>query len=274
MTEEEKKEFEEFLQWKKEKAERENSMNMPVVLPEDSETKEEIPKEVESDDVVKPQVTSSEPESEYSSSNNGIVVVFGVVMAFIITLIFIGTCSNKSTTPQSPEDGVENNEFMEDLDTLATSSDDVAGASKTTWDFSISKDDMTDTKNIWAKIVSDNYVSQEFPYEGFTYASITVRYMKKYGYDVLIEITKGQINGSEYNGTDYITARFDDGTPKKYYFNEAADGSSEVVFLRNTSDFISRCKKAKDIKIDLPLYKGGRPVFTFHVDEPLVWRTE
>lgn len=59
--------------------------------------------------------------------------------------------------------------------------------------------------------------------------------------------------------------------PKKYYFNEAADGSSEMVFLRNQSDFIKRCKQTKDIKIDIPIYQGGRPVFSFHVDEPLVW---
>ena len=133
---------------------------------------------------------------------------------------------------------------------------------------------MTDTKNIWAKIQSDNYISQDFPYEGYTYAFITVRYMKKYGYDVLVQISKGQINGSSYNGTDFITARFDGESPKKYYFDDAADGSSEIVFLRNSSDFISRCKKAKEIKIDIPVYKGGRPVFTFNVDEPLVWREE
>ena len=92
--------------------------------------------------------------------------------------------------------------------------------------------------------------------------------------DVLIQITKGQIDGREYYGTDYITARFDEGTPKKYFFDESSDGSSEVVFLRNKTDFITRCKQAKDIKIDIPIYQAGRPVFSFHVDEPLKWREE
>ena len=130
---------------------------------------------------------------------------------------------------------------------------------------------MTDTKNIWASITSDNYIYQDFPYEGMTRAKIIVRYMKKYGYDVLIEISQGQIYGKEYNGQNYITARFDEASPKRYYFNEAADGSSEVVFLNNRSDFMKRCKQAKDIKIDIPIWQEGRPVFTFHVDEPLVW---
>ena len=31
---------------------------------------------------------------------------------------------------------------------------------------------------------------------------------------------------------------------------------------------------AKDIKIDIPIFQAGRPTFTFHVDEPLIWRNE
>ena len=146
--------------------------------------------------------------------------------------------------------------------------------SSVSWDFSFAKDEMTDSRNVWAKIRSDNYVSQEFPYQGETYATITVRYMKKYGYDVLIQITKGQIVGNEYNGSNYVTVRFDDNAPKKYYFNDAEDGSSDVVFINKHSEFIKQCKQAKDIKVEIPLYQAGRPVFSFHVDEPLTWRDE
>ena len=136
--------------------------------------------------------------------------------------------------------------------------------SSVSWDFSFAKDEMTDSRNVWAKIRSDNYVSQEFPYQGETYATITVRYMKKYGYDVLIQITKGQIVGNEYNGSNYVTVRFDDNAPKKYYFNDAEDGSSDVVFINKHSEFIKQCKQAKDIKVEIPLYQAGRPVFSFH----------
>ena len=140
-----------------------------------------------------------------------------------------------------------------------------------TWEIQTKVDEMTDTKNIWASIRSINYVEQDFPYQGNTYATITVRYMKKYGYDVLIGIDRGQIVGIDISGTNYVTARFDDGTPKKYYFNEASDGSTEHVFLKNAKDFMDRCKKAKDIKVDVPMYQAGKPVFLFHVDKPLVW---
>lgn len=140
-----------------------------------------------------------------------------------------------------------------------------------TWSIQTKIDEMTDTKNIWASITSDNYIEQDFPYEGKTHATITVRYMKKYGYDIILSIDKGQIIGFDLDKTNYVTARFNNGTPKKYYFNDADDGSSDYVFLRNSNDFLDKCKTAKDIKVDIPIYQGGKPVFTFHVDKPLEW---
>lgn len=95
--------------------------------------------------------------------------------------------------------------------------------------------------------------------------------MKKYGYDVLLTIDRGQIVGNSINGSNYVTVRFDGGTPKKYTFNDSEDGSTETVFLNNQKDFMERCKKSKEIKIEMPLYQAGRPVFVFHVDKPLEW---
>lgn len=261
MTEEEKKEFEEFLQWKAEKAKKEEaekqSTDSTIMEGDKAEIVTEDPSQCD---------TQQNPPGESSKSNTGLGIVFAAVMAIIFLLIMVNQCSKKENSmPQEQEEYVTADTIAEVLDVAEPAS------SLVQWSISTERDAMTDSKNIWAKIQSDDYVTQAFPYEGYTYASITVRYMKKYGYDVLIEITKGQITGNSYNGTNYITARFDDGSPQKYYFNESADGSSDVVFIRNTSDFIKKCKKAKNIKIDLPLYQGGRPVFSFHVDEPLVW---
>ena len=141
------------------------------------------------------------------------------------------------------------------------------------WEVSEKIDEMTDTKNVWKSIRSLNGIQQEFPYnDGQTYATITVRYMKKYGDDVLISINQGQIHGNSFSNSSYITVRFDTQSPKKYYFNEAADGSTEMVFLKNSKDFIENAKKAKDIKIEIPLFMGGNPLFRFHVDKPLEWK--
>ena len=255
MTEEERKEFEEFLKWKEEKKSKEKT-NVEVHENKFQPNKEKIQSKQ------KKEIESKSGLSDWLS-----FIILAVCFFFICFLI------SKCVTSNDFKPAIEEEKIIElEEDTAAVDTVMDSYSSKKIWNFTIKKDDMTDTNNIWATISSDDFISQQFPYEGATYASITVRYMKKYGYDVLIEITKGQIDGSEYYGTDYITARFDGGSPKKYHFNESADGSSEVVFLRSSSDFIKRCKQAKDIKIDIPIYQAGRPVFTFHVDEPLVWR--
>ncbi len=255
MTEVEKKEFEEFLKWKEEKKSQEKT-NVEVLENSPQPIKEKIESE---------QKNEIESKSEFG----GLLSFAIIAVCFFFICFLISKCVTSNDF--KPTIGEEKVTELEE-DTVAVDTIEYSYSSKKIWNFSIRKDDMTDTNNIWATISSDNFISQQFPYEGETYASITVRYMKKYGYDVIIEITKGQIDGREYYGTDHITARFDGGSPKKYHFNESADGSSEMVFLRSSSDFIKRCKLAKDIKIDIPIYQAGRPVFSFHVDEPLVWR--
>lgn len=267
MTEEEKKEFEEFLQWKAEKA-KQAEQDKPAEAEELSDNSDE-------EDNPSSQLVENPPKETKSSnvvekeSSNPVFIVAAAIIGLIILFSLLTCLANRHEKAQSAEQ--EQELAVVDSDSIEIVDEYVAEPAKAVWDISIEKDEMTDTKNIWASITSDNYILQDFPYEGRTRAIITVRYMKKYGYDVLIQISQGQMNGRDYYSTNYVTARFDDGTPKKYYFNESADGDSKVVFLRNHSEFIKNCKKAKDIKIDLPLYQGGRPVFTFHVDEPLVW---
>lgn len=140
---------------------------------------------------------------------------------------------------------------------------------KKTWSLQTKQDEMDDSKSYWYSLQSDNYANFDFPYEGDSYLPITVRWMKKYGYDVLLEITDGQMVGDEYNGTNYVRVRFDGGKVQKFYYNEPNDGSSNLVFLRNAQKFIEKCKNAKDIIIEQEFYQEGVHQFKFHVDEPL-----
>ena len=140
---------------------------------------------------------------------------------------------------------------------------------KKTWSLQTKQDEMDDSKSYWYSLQSDNYANFDFPYEGDSYLTITVRWMKKYGYDVLLEITDGQMVGNEYNGTNYVRVRFDGGKVQKFYYNEPNDGSSNLVFLRNAQKFIEKCNNAKDIIIEQEFYQEGVHQFKFHVDEPL-----
>ncbi len=140
---------------------------------------------------------------------------------------------------------------------------------KKAWSLQTKQDEIDDSKSYWYSLQSDNYANFDFPYEGDSYLTITVRWMKKYGYDVLLEITDGQMVGDEYNGTNYVRVRFDGGKVQKFYYNEPNDGSSNLVFLRNAQKFIEKCKNAKDIIIEQEFYQEGVHQFKFHVDEPL-----
>lgn len=142
---------------------------------------------------------------------------------------------------------------------------------KKEWSVSREVDPMTDKETVWKSITSKNGINQDFPYEGYTQAHITVRKSPKYGTDVYVQIDRGQINGNEYRGTNYVTVRFDKTKAKRYYFNEAASGSSDIVFLQGVNDFIRRAKEAKSIKMEVPVFEYGDAFFEFEVDEPLEW---
>ncbi len=202
-----------------------------------------------------------------------VYIALAMIGVVVFIVIFAGIAGSNSSLPPASSSAEAVDSPYTDVDSIMPASSLAAQEAKSTWDFSFEKDPMTGSKNIWARIISTNEIEQGAPYFS-TNAIITIRYMKKWGYDALIRISSGQIYGNEYSDENYVMVRFDDDKPIKYWFNEAADGSSESVFIRKKSDFIARCKKAKRIKVEVPLYQGGRPIFEFSVDEPLKWRTE
>lgn len=193
-----------------------------------------------------------------------LLIAFAMLIVLLI-VIAVGN-SNPGSTKGSPAYAASDSTAMLD----STKSEEAPEETKAVWNFDEKEDDMYGTKNIWATIYSTNYADQDFPYDP-TRASICVRYMKKYGVDVIIGIESGQIVGNEFQNTNFIRAKFDNGTPIKYYFTEPADYSSDNVFITKSRDFIKRCKQANDIILEIPLYEAGRPTFKFHVDEKLKW---
>ena len=186
-----------------------------------------------------------------------IVITLGV-------LVFMGACINSNNSSASASDETANTEEV--TDSVNTDTNEV---SKKTWDFTSDTDDMDDSVNKYYSLRSDNFANFDFPYQGDSYLTITVRYMKKYGYDVLLNIDNGQMVGNEYNGTNYVRVRFDNGKVEKYYYSEPNDGSADCVFIKNASKFIKKCKTAKTIIIEQEFYQEGVHQFKFHVDKSL-----
>ena len=186
-----------------------------------------------------------------------IVITLGV-------LVFMGACINSNNSSVAASDETANTEEV--TDSVNTDTNEV---SEKTWDFTSDTDDMDDSVNKYYSLRSDNFANFDFPYQGDSYLTITVRYMKKYGYDVLLNIDNGQMVGNEYNGTNYVRVRFDNGNVEKYYYSEPNDGSADCVFIKNVSKFIKKCKTAKTIIIEQEFYQEGVHQFKFHVDKSL-----
>lgn len=193
-----------------------------------------------------------------------------VLAALIYFLIFFGDGGKQPIATKVVEDVPARAED----DSLSIPEEDLQAAKTEAakrWTYKEKKDEMTDGTNRWAVLRSENCVYMKMPYDGGTYATLAVRYTVAYGTDVYIEVDRGQIDGDQYRGTNYVRIRFDDEQPDMFKFNEAADGSADIVFLKNAKGFISKAKKAKRIKVEVPFYQEGRQVFDFSVDESLKW---
>jgi hypothetical protein len=185
---------------------------------------------------------------------------FIMAIVCLMTMVVLTSCGSNAKN-----DGNFETEAREKADSIRE-----AALVTNSWDISSETDEMYGTKKYFAQLTSTNTIEQDFPY-GKTKAAICIRNTKKYGTDVLIRVSCGQIHGSEYDGSNYVEVKFDNNPPKKYIYTEEASGSSDVIFIDKAKDFISNCKKAKDIKIAIPLFQEGRPLFLFHSNKTLEW---
>lgn len=154
---------------------------------------------------------------------------------------------------------------------LNSDTEQVSQVIDTGWEYFSKTDEMTDKETKWASMKSVNSFEFDFPYNGGSYLTLSVRKSPKYGTDVYIHISKGQFLASEYNGTNKVSVRFDEDTPITFSTNEPSDGSSDLLFINNTKRFIERAKSAKSIKIQATFYQEGDRVFTFTTTHPLEW---
>ncbi|MBO4655564.1 MAG: hypothetical protein J5644_08465 [Bacteroidales bacterium] len=95
-----------------------------------------------------------------------LLIILVVLLAFVIIISIITSKGTNDSVKESEGTNTELSATTEKADS-------------TLWEIKSEMDEMTDSQNIWASIKSDNYINQDFPYEGNTHAYITVRYMKK-----------------------------------------------------------------------------------------------
>lgn len=132
------------------------------------------------------------------------------------------------------------------------------------WTYDESTDPMTSRSTRRASIRSENTVNFDWPYSGPQHARLTLRTHPTYGRDVIFRIERGQIQCPSYSGCT-IRVRFDESPPVSWRANAAADHSTEVIFLSNHNGFIQRMRSAETVRIQIPVYRQGRPTFDFAV---------
>lgn len=146
-----------------------------------------------------------------------------------------------------------------------TSAPQPAGPEKPQWEIGDYKDEMRETRTVYAALASTNKVNLDFPYAGEQPLTLTVRRMDtKDGaskVDVLLVLSKGQILCSRFSCP--LTIKFDGEAPSKWEGLEPENHQSNAVFISQPQRFATRLKTAKRIIVEVPLYRAGNEQFTF-----------
>ena len=192
--------------------------------------------------------------------------ILGIICA-ILAIAFTNSCSN------STKANVDENDTIAIVnDTVAVDSiDSLDSEVKNGWNYESEIDEMDGSTTKRAIAVSSNIVEFDFPYECGSTLDICIRKTRKYGNEVLIGISNGQFVCSEYNGTNYVTVRFNNNAPIKFTTVEPSDYSNDLLFLQNPKKFIKLAKNAKTIKIEAPFFNDGWRVFRFNTEKSLKW---
>lgn len=99
-----------------------------------------------------------------------------------------------------------------------------------------------------ASVISANLVKFEYPYQGGSSATLTIRTSSDGPY-VAIEVANGQFNQSFQAGTARV--RFDGKPPVTYPLSAAANGRANIVFFGSVPRLINHIKAARNTLVQV-----------------------
>ena len=132
------------------------------------------------------------------------------------------------------------------------------------WIYSGYTDDATGKYAKTARLTSKNSMNFGWPYSGIQYGEFEIRNHPRYGVDAMLSIDKGQLLCDSYNNTT-VLVRFDDRPATRYACADAADHSSDIVFIRNVAGLEAGMKTAKKMFITVSVYQEGSRTWEFNV---------
>ena len=129
----------------------------------------------------------------------------------------------------------------QDSSTLPVGSIDpvsVTDIAKREWGYSTSEDKMRGGSEKTASIESKNDLNFGFPYNGGSTGKIEIRQGPRFGFDVMLSVTKGQFMCHSFTG-GHISVKFDNRPIEKFGCTNASDGTSNVIFFKNPKRVLS-----------------------------------
>ncbi|WP_292029845.1 hypothetical protein [Brevundimonas sp. UBA2416] len=170
-----------------------------------------------------------------------------------VALALVG-CSEPAVTPTGEV------EIIEPMPTAAPAAP-VTPASP--WTYTTDLDPMTDRPTHVACSTSTNMVRLQSPYSDVA-ARLCVRQSPQHGLDVYVALLgDGQIICRSYNNCS-VNIRFGDGEQQSFSATDAADGSSNIIFVTNAQRFVTGVKGAPVTRIQLTFYQAGVQVVEFN----------
>jgi len=119
----------------------------------------------------------------------------------------------------------------------------------------------TKTACVW----SSDLISLSWPYPAAQRMQLCIRKSPQFGLDAYASLERdGQILCNVYSNC-HIRVRFDDKAAQAWSGADAADGSTNIVFLRRTSSLVAGLKSAKRLRLELDFYQNGRQSVEFDV---------
>lgn len=194
---------------------------------------------------------------------SGCAKVVLIFLGFLVLVSIVGRCGRNASTSDASSSSPSTGTAPIAAPSPAASPPP-APAIGSQWSYSQDADPMGKGSTYGASVVSSNTVSFDFPYNGPQHGELILRTHPRYGKDVILVIERGQFLCRSYEDCQ-VLIRFDDKNPSTYAAVGPSDGSSNHIFIRGYSKFISSMMSAKRVRISAEIYQEGSPAFEFDV---------
>lgn len=186
----------------------------------------------------------------------------GIVFGILIIIGIIGAIFGKKDTSAQPAPTTI---------IAADSTDSSKNTPIVNWQYSIDSSDKMDNAKVYlADCTAIDPVDLQAPYDGGSVVTLTIRNgFKHHKNEVVVSIDKGQFMPS-LEGDQSIEVKFDNEKPQSFSYNDAADGSDNVIFLNNAAQFIKKIKDATHVIIEAEFFENGSKQIEFNTNG-LVW---